>query len=180
MAQPGLRRFEGKVLLATGAGSGIAAATARRFAAEGGRVALLDRDGERAHAVATELDGSIALEVDVSDEASVVSAVKAARSELGRIDCVLNAAGYVDFGPLEEWTLERWNSLMAVHVGGTFLVCREVVAILREHGAGAIVNTASASALVARDGQVGSRNVANAPERPGALVARRQSRSPSR
>ena len=148
-------RFKDKVLLATGAGSGIAAAAARRFSADGGRVAILDRDRERAEAVAAELDGSIAVEVDVADEASVVSAVRAVHSRCGRIDMVLNAAGYVDYGPFEEWTLERWNKLLGVHVGGTFLVCREVTPILRAQGGGAIVNTASVSALVAQEQDAG-------------------------
>ena len=67
--------FRDKVLLATGGGSGLAAATARRFAAQGGRVAVLDLDRSRAEAVAAELDGSIGLACDVSDEASVQQAV---------------------------------------------------------------------------------------------------------
>ena len=85
--------FEGKVLFATGGGSGIAAATARRFTAGGGRVAVVDLAADRAEAVAAELDGLIGLAADVADEDSVRTAVETAQSELGRIDCVLNAAG---------------------------------------------------------------------------------------
>ena len=60
-------RFEGKCLLATGAGSGLARATVERFTADGGRVAVLDLDGDRARAVAGELPGSVAFAVDVAD-----------------------------------------------------------------------------------------------------------------
>jgi len=143
-------RFEGKVLLATGAGSGIAAATTRRFASEGGRVAVLDLSAERAEAVASELEGSTAIACDVADEEAVARAVGRAHRELGRIDCVLNAAGIADFGPLEEWPLERFDRMLSVHVGGTFLVCRNAVPLLREASGGAIVNIASVAAITAQ------------------------------
>ena len=82
--------FEGKVLFATGGGSGIAAATARRFTAGGGRVAVVDLVADRAEAVAAELDGAIGLAADVADEDSVRAAVDTAGAELGRIDCLLS------------------------------------------------------------------------------------------
>jgi NAD(P)-dependent dehydrogenase (short-subunit alcohol dehydrogenase family) len=143
-------RFEGKVLFTTGAGSGLAAAVSRRFASEGGRVAVLDLDGERAQAVAAELDGSIGLAVDVADEESVRSAVATTIAELGRIDCVFNAAGHADFGPIEEWSLERWNRMLGVHAGGTFLSCKHTLPHLRAQAGGAIVNVASIAAIVAQ------------------------------
>ena len=143
-------RFEGKVLFTTGAGSGLAAAVSRRFASEGGRVAVLDLDGERAQSVAAELDGSIGLAVDVADEESVRLAVATTIAELGRIDCVFNAAGHADFGPVEEWSLERWNRMLGVHAGGTFLSCKHTLPHLRAQAGGAIVNVASIAALVAQ------------------------------
>ena len=144
------QRFEGKVLFATGAGSGLGAATAQRFAAEGGRVAVTDLDGERAAAVAGELDASIGLACDVADEASVERAVEEAHARLGRLDCVVASAGYAQFTPIEELSLEDWNRMLAVHLTGTFLVCRATLPRLREAGGGAIVTMASASALVGR------------------------------
>jgi len=143
-------RFEGKVLVATGAGSGIAAATARRFTREGGRVAVLDVAADRAEAVAAELDGAVAIACDVADEAAVERAVAQAVAGLGRVDCVLNAAGIADFGPLEEWSLKRFNRMLAIHVGGTFLLCKHTVGHLRAAGGGAIVNVASIAALTAQ------------------------------
>ena len=143
-------RFDGKVLLATGGGSGIAAATCRRFAAEGGRVAVLDLDAAGAETVASELDGSVGIACDVADESSVQDAVREAHERLGRIDCVLNAAGIVQFTPLEELSLADWNRMLAVHLTGTFLVCREALPHLRAAGGGAIVNLASTAALLAR------------------------------
>jgi NAD(P)-dependent dehydrogenase (short-subunit alcohol dehydrogenase family) len=143
-------RFDGRVLFVTGAGSGIGAETARRFAAEGGRVAAADLDGGAADAVAAGLDGSIAFACDVADETSVHEAVAAARTQLGRIDCVFNSAGIVKFTPIEELSLDEWNRHLAVHLTGTFLVCRATLPVLRASGGGSIVNVASTAALLAR------------------------------
>jgi NAD(P)-dependent dehydrogenase (short-subunit alcohol dehydrogenase family) len=142
-------RFDGKVLFATGGGSGLAEATARRFAAEGGRVAVADLDGARAESVAGELGGH-GVACDVADERSVQAAVERAHGELGRIDCVFNAAGHADFGPIEDWTLERFNRMIGVHLGGTFLVTKHVVPLMRASGGGAFVNVASIAAITAQ------------------------------
>jgi 3-oxoacyl-[acyl-carrier protein] reductase len=143
-------RFDGKVLFTTGAGSGLAEAVARRFSAEGGRVAVVDLAAERAEAVAAELDGSIAIGCDVADEQAVADAVARTNAELGRVDCAFNAAGIADFGPIEEWSLERWNRMLGVHLGGTFLVCKNVLPIMRGLGGGSIVNVASIAAITAQ------------------------------
>lgn len=145
-------RFADKVLFATGGGSGIAASVARQFTAEGGRVAVADVDEIRAKAVAHELDGAIALACDVSDEESVQRAIRSASEQLGGLDCVLNAGGHADFGPIEEWSLARWNRMMGVHAGGTFLVSKHALPFLRRRGGGSIVNVASVAAFVAQRG----------------------------
>ena len=144
------QRFAGKVLLTTGGGSGLGAAVAQRFSREGGRVAVIDMDAGRASAIARELEGCIGLAADVASEEGVRDAVAAAHKHFGRIDCVFNAAGHADFGPIEEWTLERWNRMIGVHLGGTFLVCKNVLPIMRAQGGGSIVNTASIAAIVAQ------------------------------
>jgi 3-oxoacyl-[acyl-carrier protein] reductase len=160
-----MARFDGRVLFATGGGSGIAAATARRFTADGGRVAVVDLDGDRARAVAAELPGAVGLACDVADEASVAAAVGAAHDQLGSVDCVLNAAGHAEFGPVEEWPVERWNRMMTVHAGGTFLVTKHVLPLMKAQGRGSIVNVASTAALAA--------NLHNAPygAAKGAILA---------
>jgi NAD(P)-dependent dehydrogenase (short-subunit alcohol dehydrogenase family) len=143
-------RFKDKVLFATGGGSGISEATSRRFAAEGGRVAVVDLNGDKAKAVAADLKGSIGLTADVASEDSVKAAIEAAFKAFGRIDCVLNAGGHADFGPVTEWTLERWNKMIGVHLGGTFLVTKHAVPLMQKNGGGAIVNIASVAALVSQ------------------------------
>src|SRR5439155_17732461 len=60
------------------------------------------------------------------------------------------AAGHADFDPIEQWELERWNRMMLVHAGGTFLVTKHVLPIMRQGGGGSIVNVASVAAIVAQ------------------------------
>lgn len=148
-----MSRFTGKILVATGAGSGIGAATAERFTADGGTVVVIDKELAAAEKVANRIDG-LAIGCDVADEASVRSAISHVHQELGRIDCVLNGAGYADLAPLEEWSYERWNSMMAVHVGGTFLVTKHALPHLRSASDASIVNVASVAAFVAQEGNV--------------------------
>jgi NAD(P)-dependent dehydrogenase (short-subunit alcohol dehydrogenase family) len=143
-------RFEGKVLIVTGGGSGLGAAVGHRF--EGGRVAVADRDEQRAHAVADKLDGAIALAVDVAAEDAVGRCVDTVAQHFGSIDCLFNAAGHAEFGPIEEWSFERWQRMMNVHVGGTFLFCRQVLPVMRKRPGGAIVNVASVAAVKAQSG----------------------------
>lgn len=157
--------MEGKVLLVTGGGSGIGAAVARRFADDGGKVAVLDLDGSRAVQIASSLPEAIGIECDVTHEASVVTAVTLARQGLGEIGCVVNAAGYHEAGDLESTTVEDWNRMVAVHATGTFLVCRAALPSLRQVKGGSIVNIVSIAAIVAR-----TRNAAYAAAK-GAVVA---------
>lgn len=143
-------RMEGKALVVTGGGSGIGAAVARRFAREGGRVAILDLAVDRAAGVAAEIEGAVAVECDVADERSVEAAVEQAAGALGRIDCVANVAGYHVFADFETFSLEGWNRMLAVHVTGTFLVCRAALPYLRAAGGGSIVNYGSIAAVLGR------------------------------
>ena len=143
-------RFGEKVLFVTGGGSGIGAATARRFSAEGGLVAMVDIDREPTEALARELPGSLAIAAEASDEHAIREAITTTVAELGGIDCVLTAAGFADFGPLGEFSLERWNRLLAVHATGTFLACKYAAPVLRQRSGGSIVTVASVAALVAQ------------------------------
>ena len=117
-------RFGGRVLFVTGAGSGIGAATARMFSAEGGRVAVVDINREQAEKVASAIDGSVALGVDVANEHAVQSAIERTAQEFGRLDFVVNSGGHWESRPLEEWTFEQYKRMVDVHFGGTFLVTK--------------------------------------------------------
>jgi NAD(P)-dependent dehydrogenase (short-subunit alcohol dehydrogenase family) len=145
-----MTRFDGKVLFCTGGGSGIGAEVSRRFSREGGRVAVVDINGETAEAVAGELDAAISIATDISDEASVVASVQRAVDELGPITSVYNGAGNLSTGTIDEVTVEQYRSMINVHMIGTMVVCREALKSMRTIEGGSIVNTASVVALIAR------------------------------
>jgi NAD(P)-dependent dehydrogenase (short-subunit alcohol dehydrogenase family) len=138
--------LDGQVAIITGGASGIGRATAVRFAAEGARVAVFDRDGEGAERVAQEVGGK-AHAVDVRDGDAFAAAVRAVADATGRIDVLFNNAGSGDLRPLHTVDDKLWHRLIDVNLTGTFNGMRAVVPIMLEAGRGAIVNNASVSAL---------------------------------
>jgi NAD(P)-dependent dehydrogenase (short-subunit alcohol dehydrogenase family) len=138
-----------KVALVTGAARGIGLATAKRFLADGWRVALLDIEGEQlAHAVAglAKADDTLALHCDVSDAKAVAAAIEEIARRFGRLDALVNNAGVAVFAPLLETSDADWNRILSVNLTGPFLCTKAAAALMREHG-GAVVNITSISAV---------------------------------
>jgi NAD(P)-dependent dehydrogenase (short-subunit alcohol dehydrogenase family) len=139
-----------KVALVTGAARGIGLATARRFLADGWRVALLDIDGEtlaRTHAALSRPDATIAICCDVADPSGVGSALIRVAQEFGRLDALVNNAGIAIFKPILEVTYEDWSRVLAVNLTGPFLCVQAAAPLMRDSGGGAIVNITSISGL---------------------------------
>jgi NAD(P)-dependent dehydrogenase (short-subunit alcohol dehydrogenase family) len=139
-----------KVALVTGAARGIGLAVAKRFLADGWRVALLDIEAElldRAVAALADPDRTLALHCDVSDAAAVASAMQAVSRRFGRLDALVNNAGVAVFAPLLETSDQDWNRVLAVNLTGPFLCTKAAASLMREHGGGAIVNITSISAV---------------------------------
>jgi NAD(P)-dependent dehydrogenase (short-subunit alcohol dehydrogenase family) len=131
-------------VIVTGAAHGIGAATARHLARGGWGVACADVDGDAASAVAADT-GGIAVACDVGSEADVERLVALARAHLGRIDAIVSNAGVSRFKPLEEMTLDDWNSVLATNLTATFLLAKAAAQHLKKTR-GAVVTIASTRA----------------------------------
>lgn len=145
-------RLANKVAVVTGAASGIGEAVARLFIAEGARVLLTDLNAEAGERIAAELgDNASFLRQDVSDPAAWQALAVLVRERYQRLDVLVNNAGILLPGSIEETTLEQWQKLLRVNADSAFLGCQTAVALMKQSGGGSIVNISSIAALAARD-----------------------------
>ena len=138
--------LDGRKAIVTGGGSGIGAVTARRLAAEGAMVAVLDLDVASADAVARDI-GGLALEVDVVDGLAVERATAEAVERLGGLTTVFLNAGIGSLKPLHDYADKEWDLLVDVNLRGTFFGLRSAVPHLRAGGGGSVITMASVSGI---------------------------------
>jgi NAD(P)-dependent dehydrogenase (short-subunit alcohol dehydrogenase family) len=139
--------LDGRIALVTGGADGIGAATVRRLAAEGATVVVTDINGEGAAQLAAEV-GGIGLHHDAGSEADWQRVMEQVRERFGRLDVLVNNAGYGTFGTVVDIDEAEWEALMAVNVRGVFLCCKHAIKAMRQTGGGTIVNVASVVAAV--------------------------------
>ena len=137
-------RFQNKNVLITGAARGIGQAFAEAFAKEGARVAIADINIERAEKTASQISGSIAVKMDVTQKASIMVGVEQAIQQLGGIDILINNAAIFTAAPITEITEEDYDSVFDVNVYGTLFTLQAVAKHMIERGVGGkIINMAS-------------------------------------
>lgn len=134
--------------IVTGGASGLGAAVAETLAGDGFSLTLLDRSAEGLKATAGRLVGEgydvDVLEVDLLDEPAVTSALTD-HPRNSSLKALVNCAGLVGFGTIEERTVDDWDAMIGVKLRGDFVTCKAVMPVLVAHGGGAIVNIASMS-----------------------------------
>ncbi len=139
-----------RIALVTGAARGIGLATAKKFLAEGWRVALLDIERELLTKSVADIgrsEDTLALPCDVSDSAAVHAAMNAIAQRFGRLDALVNNAGIAVFAPLMETSDKDWSRVLEVNLTGPFICTKAAVPLMRDAGGGAIVNITSISAV---------------------------------
>lgn len=147
-----MQRYENKVVLITGAGSGIGRATAKRMASEGARLMLVDRNEEGLDQTCSELPAGTEVlrqAMDVSEEAAVEKCVADTIAHYGQLDVLCNNAGIAggDYGTAPEQSLETWQKIISVNLYGVMLFTKYASRQMIEQGQGAIVNTASVAGI---------------------------------
>jgi NAD(P)-dependent dehydrogenase (short-subunit alcohol dehydrogenase family) len=145
-----MKGLKNRVVIITGAASGIGLATAKRFAQEGARVVIADLHGDGAKRAAEETKAAgaadaIGVECDVSKEDQVEAAVRATLDRFGQLDSVVNNAGLMVFRPLPEITLADWQRVLGVDLLGAFMFIR--AAFQHMKAGGSIVNVSSVHAV---------------------------------
>jgi NAD(P)-dependent dehydrogenase (short-subunit alcohol dehydrogenase family) len=143
------QRLLDRVAVITGAGSGIGLASARRMAAEGAKIAVVDLDGETGKAAAEEV-GGLFIQGDVTDEDDVAAMYEATLSAFGRIDIAFNNAGISppDDDSILVTGMEAWRRVQEVNLTSVYLCCKHVIPHMQACGGGSIINTASFVAVL--------------------------------
>ena len=143
-------QLKDKVVIVTGAGGGLGKAFAKAFASEGAKVAIADINKEGAEQTAKEIAGSMAIEVNVTSEASVKAMAEKVMEKFGRIDVLVNNAAIyagIQRKPFYELSEKEWDLVMNVNLKGTWMASKAIFPFMKAQGDGKIINISSATVM---------------------------------
>ena len=142
-------RLEGNTALVTGAASGIGLQTSIQLAEEGARVMMTDINLEEGLQQAEQpVTNAAFLKLDITEEEEWISVLGETVKQFDHLDILVNSAGMVLIADVEQITLEDWRKVHAVNLDGTFLGCKHGVRVMKEFGAGSIINLSSVSGMI--------------------------------
>ncbi|HVJ56027.1 MAG TPA: glucose 1-dehydrogenase [Aliidongia sp.] len=144
-----MNRLAGKACFITGAASGLGLAMAKAFSAEGGVVAMTDRDVAKGEQEAKAITNAFFLPLDVTEEQGWIDTLAESVRRMGKLDVLVNNAGIAAMGTVETTSLEKFRAMTRVNVDGVFLGCKYGIPYLRAAGGGSIINISSVAGLVA-------------------------------
>ena len=136
-----------KVVIVTGAASGLGEADARMLAAESAIVIMTDINADAGQRIAKEI-GATFFQQDVSSESEWSDLINLVRTQFGRLDALVNNAGIAIIADIETTTADQWRRTMSTHLDGTFWGCQSAIPLMKESGGGSIINMSSTAALV--------------------------------
>jgi 2-hydroxycyclohexanecarboxyl-CoA dehydrogenase len=146
-------RLDDKIAIVTGGGQGIGQAIARKLAAEGATVIVTDLDETTAKATADALPGAVAIRADVTDRRGVQTMAERVAEQFGRIDVLVNNAGWDKASPFVDSDPADWDRAIAINLYGVLHTCKAVLPVMAAHGSGAVVNLGSDAGRVGSSGE---------------------------
>lgn len=149
-------RLENKTAVITGGTSGIGEATAKLFAREGARVAVVGRNEEKGKSIVEEISSNggqaVFVQCDVSKEEDAKKMVDQVIKEFGQIDILYNNAGIAEFGTVHETEEENWNKVLDINLKGVYLCSKYVIPHMQKQKKGSIISTASVAGMIGYPG----------------------------
>ncbi len=146
-------KLKNKVAIVTGGTLGIGEAIAKEYAKEGAKVIILGRNNERGNCICKDINTTSCInaeyfQVDFNDSQAITKTMEAINKKYPKIDILVNNAGIATVGTVESLEEEQWDNIFRINVKAVYLMCKQIIPIMRKNGSGSIINIASSAGIV--------------------------------